>query len=55
MSIHRLVHYQPRGNAADSHIVDDSSLLSDHDREDKSWLKGTGILSIIMIYNLRTL
>jgi len=47
----RLVHYQLRGNKADSHFVDDSSLMSQHDSKDESWLKGTGFLSNIIIYN----
>jgi len=50
-SIHRLVHYQLRGNAADSHFDRKGSRLSESDSEDESWLMGTGILSIIIIYN----
>jgi len=51
MSIHRLVHYELRGNAADRHLGDDSSHLSESDSEDKSWLMRTGYLSILIIYN----
>jgi len=40
--MHRLVHHQLHGNAADSHFVDHSSLLSEPDSENKSWLNGTG-------------
>jgi hypothetical protein len=50
-SIHRLVHYELRGNASDSHFVGESSLLSEPDGKVKSWLKGTGCVSIIIIYN----
>jgi len=50
-SIHRLVHYQLRGNAADSHCDDTGSHLSESNSEEESWLKGTGFLSIIIIYN----
>ena len=50
-SIHRLVHYQLCGNAANSYFVDDGSLLSEHDTEDESRRKGTGLLSIIIIPN----
>jgi len=32
----RVVHYQLRGNAADSHFVHDSSFLSEHASEDES-------------------
>jgi len=40
-----------RANAADSHFVNEGSRLSESDSEDESWLKGTGFLSIIIIYN----
>jgi len=46
-----LVHDQLCGNAADRHFQDDSSLMSESDSEDESWLKGTKFLSIIIIYN----
>jgi len=46
-----LGHFQLHGNAADSHFVDDSSLLSKPENEDESWLKGTGFLSIFIIYH----
>jgi len=39
------------GNAADIDFHDESSLLSESDCEDEHWLKGTGFLSIIIIYN----
>ena len=51
MSIHRLVHYLLRGNAADIHDVDKSSILSKPDGHDQNWLKGTSYLSIFIIYN----
>jgi len=55
MSINWLAHFQLRGSAADSHLVDDSSLLNEPDSKDDSWLKGMAYLSIIIIYNSRTL
>jgi len=50
-SIVRFVHYQLRGNAAISHFVNNSALLSEHDSDDESWSKGSRFSSIIMIYN----
>jgi len=49
--MHSLVHYQLRGHAADSHFDDEGRRLSESDSEDESWLKRTGILSIIIISN----
>jgi len=40
-----------RGDAAESHFDDEGSHLSESHSKDKSWLKGTGFLSIIIIYN----
>jgi len=49
--MHWLLHYPLSGDAANFNFVDESSLLSEPDNEDKDWLKGTGFLSIIIIYN----
>jgi len=49
------VHYSLHGNAADIDSEDESSLLSESDSEDQQWYEGMGFLSIIIIYNLRTL
>ena len=45
------VQYLLRGNTADIDFRDDDSLLSESEGEDDHWLKGTGFLSIISIYN----
>jgi len=43
--------YSLGGNTADIDFEDDSSFLSESDSMGKNWLKGTGVLSIIIIYN----
>jgi hypothetical protein len=48
---HRFVHYQLHGNVVDNHFDDEGSHLRESDSKDKSWLKGTGLLSIIVTYN----
>jgi len=45
------VHYLLRGNTADIDFEDDNSLLGESEGEDENWLKGTGVLGIIIIYN----
>jgi len=45
------VHYLLRGNTADIDFQDDNSLLSESESQAENWLKGTGVLSIIIIYN----
>jgi len=45
------VHYLLGGNTADIDFEDDNSLLSEFEGKDEHWLKGTGFLSIIIIYN----
>jgi len=45
------VHYLLRGNTADIDFEDDNSFLGKSEGADENWLKGTGILSIIIIYN----
>jgi len=46
----RWVHYLLRGNTADIDFEDDSSLLSGSENADENWLKGMGVLSIVIIY-----
>ena len=45
------VHYLLRGITADIDFEDDNSLLGESEGADENWLKGTGDLSIIIIYN----
>ena len=45
------VHYVLHRNTADNDFEDDDSFLSESEREDDHWLKGTEFLSIIIIYN----
>jgi len=45
------VHYVLCSNMADFDFEDESRLWSESDSKDKHWLKGTGFLSIIIIYN----
>jgi len=45
------VHHLLRGNTADIDFEDDDSHLSESEGEDDHWLKGTGFLRIIIIYN----
>jgi len=45
------VHCLLRENTADIDYEDDNSLLGKSDGEDKNWLNGTGVVSIIIIYN----
>jgi hypothetical protein len=47
----RWVHYLLWGNTADIDLEDDSSLLSESESQDENWLKGTRVLSIVIIYN----
>jgi len=49
------VHYLLHENTADIDFDDDSGVFSEAETEDEIWLKGTGVLSIITIYNLWTL
>jgi len=51
MTIHWLVHYLLHGNAANIHVGDECSHLSEPDSQDEDWLQGMGFLSIISIYN----
>jgi len=45
------VHYLLRGNTTDIDFEDDNSLLGESEREDEHWLKGMGLLNIIITYN----
>jgi hypothetical protein len=45
------VHYLLHGNTTDVDFEDDNGLLGEPDSADKNLLKGTGVLSIIIIYN----
>jgi len=45
------VHYLLRGNTTDIDFEDDNCLLGESEGEDENWLKRTGVLSIIVIYN----
>jgi len=45
------VHYLLHGNTTDIDFEDDSSLFSESESEDKNWLKGMWVMSIIIIYN----
>jgi hypothetical protein len=45
------VHYLLRGNTTDVDFEDDNSLWSESEGADENWLKGMGVLSIIIIYN----
>jgi len=47
LHIHWLVHYLPRGNAADIHFGDDSSQLREPCSEDEHWLNEKRFLSIL--------
>jgi hypothetical protein len=45
------VHYLLRGNTTDFDFEVNNSLLGESEGEDENQLKGTGVLSIIIIYN----
>jgi len=49
--IHRIVHYQPGGNAADRQSLDNDSILSQPDSKYESWLKRMICLSLFIIHN----
>jgi len=45
------VHYLLCGNSADVDFEDDNNLLGESGGAYKNWSKGTGVLSILIIYN----
>jgi len=45
------VHYRLCDNSVEIDFEHNSSLLSESDSEDENWLKGTGVLNILIIYH----